>query len=570
MGTARTIRPTFTNWIPSAGGYQQDTGNGHGMMAAVGSSAQEVASQSPRLPTSTMVTAPTGSSGVTTGSAINPGVTGAAAANATGVGLSGPQNAAKVLGTLQNKAIGGFNSLTSGLTSASTQGLLKDPSAGFNPNKYAVQQKDVFASNQAKALEAARQAGANVANTGAQQGVQQSAMLQSALDRANFGSTLDLSLAEKKKTDMQQALAEGRATTATEQAGYDTGIAALATARQAGEGEAERAVTVSQSDLDRQFEKDIESGRISEADKDRILDAKKFNSQQQYDKWALAQGISESERDRIWRSKEAVAERAWKSSEASADRALEQMGLDQNEQQLAQDALAAGDIATFSRWASSKGYSPEEIKISWENRESALDRAHEIQMQQMADENGEVGQVLQGLMFAAEQDPDNAPALMAALDKLAKENGIDVDQYIQDAETTALAKAQEKVPAGVILVPNKGSNESMDLQYVDSVTGDVYNAWGEVSRYHVGNQYLTPAEYRKTNPTGEITTDKDAILSRLGNGARVKPQGANWPVLARYADANNNWYDMYGDLLTAKQAVWNGSEDAYWTANPKV
>jgi hypothetical protein len=552
-GTSRKTTSTFTNWIPSSNGFQQDKSNGVGTMATTGPVAQDAIVQTSPGGFN-RVTAPP-SAAVAIGSAINPGVTGAQAAKATGVGLSGPQNAASVLGTLQNKAVGGFGSTTSSLTSAKTQKLLSNPSADFNPDQYAVQQKDVFASNQAKALESARQAGANVANTGLQQNTQQSQMLQSALDRANYGSTLDLSMAEKKKTDMQQALAEGRATTATEQAGYDTGIAALATARQAGEGEADRAVNVSQADLDRQLAKETQSLNLNDADKERILKAATFNSQQQYDKWALQQGMSEADANRTWQDLQATKDRAWKSTEASADRQIEMLGLAQGDAKLAQEALAAGDKPSYAAWAKTKGYSPAQIDDAWNNRESALDRAHEVQMQQMADENGQVGQVMQGLMMAAEQDPANAPMLMAMIDKLALDNKVDLKKYLADAKTnqfdTFQRSAKVSAPNETFYI-NSGSNASDDLYATDS-KGNVYNVWGEVSRYKLGNQYLTPAEYAKIDSSEvglpDIFRDSGVTsFSSFNNTNNTVPMGdyiLTTKPTAKYK-YNGRYYDING------------------------
>ncbi|RPJ55912.1 MAG: hypothetical protein EHM12_11125 [Dehalococcoidia bacterium] len=59
-----------------------------------------------------------------------------------------------------------------------------------------------------------------------------------------------------------------------------------------------------ESDLDRQLQKEIESGRIRLEDRKLLQDSQQFKDKQSFDKWAIEQGIDQQKADRIWQSGE--------------------------------------------------------------------------------------------------------------------------------------------------------------------------------------------------------------------------------------------------------------------------
>jgi hypothetical protein len=339
----------------------------------------------------------------------------------TGAGAQG-NDAASVLAKLYNTAANGYDNKTTNMTSEATQRLLSDPSAGFNGATYSQAQKDAFASQQAKALEAARQAGANLANTGRQQATQQSTMLQGAMDRAQFGADLDLQVADKTKADQQQAITAGQQTAATEQAGYGALVNALVNAKQAGEGDANREWQSGENSANRQLEKELAAGNITMREKELAQNALQFASKQEYDRWATERGIS-----------------------------------------------------------------AEEAARGWQAGENAKDREFEAGMAELERKYGQVGLVINGLMAAAAEDPtgESALQLVTVAEKLAADNGIDIQGILLGKENAAAANAADyavstkgiaETKAGTALTAVAGSND-INNAYVDA-SGNIYNKDG--------------------------------------------------------------------------------------------
>jgi hypothetical protein len=65
-----------------------------------------------------------------------------------------------------------------------------------------------------------------------------------------------------------------------------------------------------QSELDRSLTRDIEAGKLSQADKELAQQAVQFNTEEEYKKWAVGQGILETQATQAWQSAENAKDRA--------------------------------------------------------------------------------------------------------------------------------------------------------------------------------------------------------------------------------------------------------------------
>jgi hypothetical protein len=283
-------------------------------------------------------------------------------------------------------------------------------------------------------------------------------------------------------------------------------------------------------------------------DKKLALDASQFNSKQEYDKWALLTGVTETARDRAWKSAESATDRAWQSSESSAQRLLEKDiengRINLEEAKLIEESLRFDDKLEYDKWAVGQGLYGEAADRTWKEGQALLDREFEAKMQDMADANGQVGMVIQGLMAAATANPENAPQLIATIDMIAKENGIDMGAYFDAGETkSALQDIQAATPGYQVVDtgfksltgsnvfevgPNKFVNSEGDLQMLNEGTG-MYETMTGVSNdakaksiksinpgVTVFDATMIPTEARSTYPTVRYITSNGRAYSADG------------------------------------------------------
>lgn len=74
----------------------------------------------------------------------------------------------------------------------------------------------------------------------------------------------------------------------------------------------------SESDLDRLLQRDVEQGRLSQADKELALNATQFSDKMSFDAWAKDQDYTEEERSRAWQGAQNANQRAFQASERQA------------------------------------------------------------------------------------------------------------------------------------------------------------------------------------------------------------------------------------------------------------
>lgn len=283
-----------------------------------------------------------------------PKATSANVAPIPGAKVDPNQQNAQVLATGQQRAIQGYQSPTLNMTSQKTQQLLQNPGQGYNYDQAKTMANDQYNRSMSDQMEALRQQTATVSNTGQNKQDLLGVALQIGQGRVDNARKTEMEVAQKKQDDLIKALAEGRATTATESGIHSQNIADLMSVRQGAEGEENRkfqgsenaidrglqlaiknADTESQayltelksrldqmsqddqqqflsseSTLDRQLQREIESGRLTLEEKELAQNASQFDSKLDFDRWATQQGLDQQVADRVWQSSEQALDRA--------------------------------------------------------------------------------------------------------------------------------------------------------------------------------------------------------------------------------------------------------------------
>jgi hypothetical protein len=163
----------------------------------------------------------------------------------------------QVVQKAQQVALQGPQTQTQNLVSQQTQNLRKDPNAGIDYNKQNQSQMEAFDFNQQKALEAQRQKTADVSNTGQNLYDLTDLALKTNLDRSGLSSQLTAQSQKDARANLVQALAEGRSTAATEQAGFGAQLSGLATAQSTGSQASDQAFQWAMKNTDQSFAKEM-------------------------------------------------------------------------------------------------------------------------------------------------------------------------------------------------------------------------------------------------------------------------------------------------------------------------
>lgn len=201
----------------------------------------------------------------------------------------------------------GFQSPNAQLTSQQTQALLKDPNQGMDFDAYRRNQLSQIDSQQADALEAARQGLVGASGSSLAQNNLMGIALKGIENKANFTNQLDASIANQRSQNLLNALAAGRETTGMELGISEQNLNSLLAARGASEPELNRQQTSSENALNRALELTLQSNDL-QGNKELATLKQKLDS-----------GLLTQEQE-------------WKSAQAALDRAAE-------------IALQQGDIA---------------------------------------------------------------------------------------------------------------------------------------------------------------------------------------------------------------------------------
>jgi hypothetical protein len=91
---------------------------------------------------------------------------------------------------------------------------------------------------------------------------------------------------------------------------------------------ATNAFTANQTDLNRQFEKEIESGHITMQEKELTQNASQFNTQQEWEESKFSKSLSEGDRNRLWESAEKAKDRVYEAQQLQVQQAFTEKGWD--------------------------------------------------------------------------------------------------------------------------------------------------------------------------------------------------------------------------------------------------
>lgn len=160
----------------------------------------------------------------------------------------------QVLQAGQKAVAEGFQSPTLDLASEKTQGLLQDPSMGFDPQKYKSQQMGEFNLGAAQAYSAAKKETAPIYGSGEARGDLADLNLRIQQSRSQRGGEIDQMLYEQKKEELYRSLAEGRETAESERQKFATNVGAITGVAGAMEGTEQRSFQGAENAIDRGME----------------------------------------------------------------------------------------------------------------------------------------------------------------------------------------------------------------------------------------------------------------------------------------------------------------------------
>jgi len=182
----------------------------------------------------------------------------------------------QVIERAQQTALQGPQTQTQNLVSKQTQNLLSDPNAGVDLKKFNQNQMESFDFNQQKALEAQRQKTADLSNTGKNMYDLTDLALKSNLDRSGLSAQLETQAQERNRANLVSALAEGRSTAATEQAGFGSQMAGFASAQQTGAQASDQSFQERMKGFDLNNQKEL-MGLQADIDSNKLMKSQDFD-----------------------------------------------------------------------------------------------------------------------------------------------------------------------------------------------------------------------------------------------------------------------------------------------------
>jgi hypothetical protein len=284
----------------------------------------------------------------------------------------------------------GFQSPNAQLTSQQTQALLKDPSQGMDFDAYRRNQLSQLDSQQADALEAARQGLVGASGSSLAQNNLMGIALKGIENKANFTNQLDASIANQRSQNLLNALAAGRETTGMELGISEQNLNSLLAARGAAEPELNRQQTSSENALNRALELTLQSNDL-QGNKELAMLKQKLDS-----------GLLTQEQE-------------WKAAQAALDRAAE-------------IALQQGDIAgqlQIQQLRAQIEAAAQESAQKWQTAERIATQAF-ISQERLSTQDFQIAQMY----------------LKQSIDQAAAEQDFERQKYLQSQEHQLQLKMQ--------------------------------------------------------------------------------------------------------------------------------
>jgi hypothetical protein len=165
---------------------------------------------------------------------------------------------------------------------------------------------------------------------------------------------------------------------------------------------------------DNALQREIEAGRITESQAARLQQAEQFTDELDWNKEATRLGLSADEAARIWQTKERVATQAYASGESNLDRQLnreiESGKITLAEKELTENAFQFKTQDEFNKSELAAKMSDADKSRVWQSSESAKNRIHEANMQQLQNEFTAKGWNFEALMSSLDYLPEEQVA----------------------------------------------------------------------------------------------------------------------------------------------------------------
>lgn len=150
---------------------------------------------------------------------------------------------------------------------------------------------------------------------------------------------------------------------------------------------ADRQQQVTMFNLESALTREIESGRINQADRQLIEQARQFNSQQKWLEKAKQMDISEADAQRIWATNERIGAEAatkWQTTyEGQIQMAAMKQQLNIADKQLLEQSRQFNKKDEFDRWAVEQNLNEADKNRLWETNERIADNIHQLNMQSL-------------------------------------------------------------------------------------------------------------------------------------------------------------------------------------------
>jgi hypothetical protein len=205
------------------------------------------------------------------------------------------------------------------------------------------------------------------------------------------------------------------------------------------------------------LQREIEQGRIAEAQAERLQQAEQFDDELAWNKEATRLGLSADEAARVWQTKERIGNQTFLAGESNLSRQLEKEiesgRLSIQEQELAQSAAQFDDQLDFNKSELAANLSEADRNRIWQSAENAKNQTFQANLQQIENEFTARGWSYQ--------------TLMASTENMSEEQ---VAQLMNDAAVkSGLSYAKTLDDGTEVTVPG--------LQTYKSTSTDVYGGW---------------------------------------------------------------------------------------------
>jgi hypothetical protein len=314
-----------------------------------------------------------------------------------------------------------------------------------------------------------------------------------------------------------------------------------------------------QADMDRTLQREVEAGRMTLEQAKLAETVRQFDTEDAWNRYALSQNLSMEQAKLAWQTNERIATQAFQMQESTLDRQL-QREVEAGRLTLEQTKLAqqAAQFATELEWqkeATRLGLEMDEAKMVWQASESALDRAHDAQMQLIAQEFELKGMNLAAvLQYVQDMDPTQAADI---INNLAIEAGL---TYTDD-EGNEVQGIRPVVP------PAAGTGAPGTLRAVDTTTlVDIARAGGFIGMdtFDVTPEMLSRMETSFTSAVNKLeagsslTANEAAMVAKAGAagvdvGVPVVQSLFTGNITARVGEGESGWQRW---TLTPEAVSW--------------